>query len=808
MQNSLTQDSGINNLSLRAIVETTPECIKIVAPDGSLVFMNFAGLCMVEASSMNQVQGACIFDVIAPEHRKKWIENHNRVCRGESLTWQFEIIGLNGARRYMETHAVPLPNGHGGFSQLAVTRDISERTKAEDALRRNQIILQGQNQALELAVNGGQLSDVLDILTTTIERHSNHRVFASILLTDKEEKHLIHGSAPSLPEAYNNAINGMSIGPSIGSCGTAAFLKKEVVVANISTDPLWAEFKSLAEKHGLEACWSTPIMSASKVLGTFALYYTIPQNPTVEERNAVQLLSRTAGIVIERFRELEQRVQAEVALKSTDEHLRVLITATNDVIYKMSADWSVMQTLDGRNFLADTGQPIHDWLQKYILPEDHRLLMNAIHQAVKTKSIFQLEHRVLRADGTIGWTFSKAIPILDKDGNVVEWVGAASDVTQRKNAEEALIESEEKFRAMADNIPNLAWMADADGWITWYNKKWYDYTGTTAEQMEGWGWQSVHHPDELPKVMVRWKHSIESGKPFEMIFPLKASDGMFRPFLTRVLPVKNAEGKIVRWFGTNTDVTTQKQEEEKLERLVKERTAQLERSNEDLLQFAHVASHDLKEPLRKIQTFANRLEIELSGNISPSAKQYIDKINTASARLSNMIAGVLNYSQTNSEQHTISTVDLNRVIHDIESDLEIVISQTGAKIKTKDLPSIQGAEVLLHQLFYNLINNSIKFRRKDVPPLIEVFCEYKDERKVRLIVKDNGIGFEQQSADIIFDTFSRLHPKDKFEGTGLGLALCRKIVSRHNGAIWAKSIYGSGAEFYVELPIVQSGEIV
>ena len=808
MQNSPVQDSRLNDLSLQAIVETTPECIKIVAADGSLVFMNFAGLSMVEASSMDQVQGACIFDVIAPEHRQKWIENHNRVCSGESLTWQFELVGLNGSRRHMETHAVPLPNGNGGFSQLAVTRDITERRKAEDALKRNQVILLGQNQALELAVNGGQLSDVLEILAKTIERHSDHKSLASILLVDKEGAHLLHGAAPSLPRQYNNAIHGIPIAPSSGSCGTAAFLRKDVVVSDISTDPLWAQFKTLAEKHGLKACWSSPILSSAEVLGTFALYYTSPQSPSAEEISAVRLLSKTAGIVIQRFRESEDRVQAEEAFKLSDQHLRALITATNDVLYKMNADWSVMQTLDGLNFFADTGQPIHDWLQKTIYPGDQALVMNAVTQALKTKSIFQLEHRVLRADGGIGWTLSKAIPILDKSANVVEWFGAATDVTQRKKAEEALIESEEKFRAMADNIPNLAWMADADGWITWYNKKWYDYTGTTPEQMEGWGWQRVHDPSHLPEVLENWKHSIESGNPFDMIFPLKGADGVFRPFLTRVLPVRNSEGKIIRWFGTNTDVTTQKEEEEKLEQLVKERTAQLERSNQDLLQFAHVASHDLKEPLRKIQTFADRLQNELGETISSRAKQYILKINNTSARLSNMIGGVLRYSQINSEQEKTSLVNLNEVIKEIQSDLEIAIDRTKTTIIARELPSIQGAEVLLYQLFYNLVNNSIKFRREGISPIIEIECIHKDSKNVHVVVKDNGVGFEQKFADTIFETFSRLHPKEEYEGTGLGLSLCKKIVLRHNGSIWAKGFKGRGSEFHIELPIEQPVDVI
>ncbi|MEO6540078.1 MAG: PAS domain-containing protein, partial [Ferruginibacter sp.] len=155
-------------------------------------------------------------------------------------------------------------------------------------------------------------------------------------------------------------------------------------------------------------------------------------------------------------------------------------------------------------------------------------------------------------------------PIRNNEGEVGGVLVTVIETTNKKKSEDALKESELRFRALADNIPNLGWMADAEGWIYWYNKKWYEYTGTTPEQMEGWGWQSVHDPVELPKVLERWKESIATGNPFEMVFPLKGADGKFRHFLTRILPVKDDKGKILQWFGSNTDITTQKDIEDAL----------------------------------------------------------------------------------------------------------------------------------------------------------------------------------------------------------------------------------------------------
>jgi len=139
------------------------------------------------------------------------------------------------------------------------------------------------------------------------------------------------------------------------------------------------------------------------------------------------------------------------------------------------------------------------------------------------------------------------------------FTGFARDITQRRNAEQALRRSEEEFRALANSVPQLVWMANADGWIFWYNQRWYEYTGTTPEQMQGWGWQSVHDPATLPDVLQHWRQSLTTGTPFEMVFPLKGADGSFRSFLTRVIPIRDDDGKILRWFGTNTDVSAQQE---------------------------------------------------------------------------------------------------------------------------------------------------------------------------------------------------------------------------------------------------------
>ncbi len=182
----------------------------------------------------------------------------------------------------------------------------------------------------------------------------------------------------------------------------------------------------------------------------------------------------------------------------------------------------------------------------------------AVPRALRGETAANAEYILRRKDTGEMWVGSYSFaPIRDKDGVIIGSVVAGRDITEKRRTEEALQESEEQFRTLSNAIPQLCWMANADGWIFWYNQRWYEYTGTTPEQMEGWGWQSVHDPTVLPQVLEQWQASIATRKPFDMVFPLRGADGVFRPFLTRILPVHDRDGKVVRWFGTNTDITEQ-----------------------------------------------------------------------------------------------------------------------------------------------------------------------------------------------------------------------------------------------------------
>jgi len=413
------------------------------------------------------------------------------------------------------------------------------------------------------------------------------------------------------------------------------------------------------------------------------------------------------------------------------------------------------------------------------------------------------------------WYYIQGAPLLTAEGTVSMVLVTSTDITLQKNSEQAIRQSEENFRQLAELMPQIIWTSKPDGFLDYFNKRWYDYTGFE----EGYGdqsWIPILHPDDVEICIATWYASVKTGKPYQIEYRFKErTTGIYRWFLGKALPIRDSSGTITKWFGTCTDIHDQKTISENLEKLVAERTKELQRSNEDLQHFAHVASHDLKEPVRKIMTFGNRLKNEFEGDLPEKARNYIAKIESASKRMYSMIEGVLLYSSAGSGEQAVEKVDLNDTMRFVETDLELVIQQKQAVIYKEHLPVFEGSPVLLHQLFYNLVNNALKFSKADVKPFIQIVSEKVKGQKrandgwpvqeyLQISVSDNGIGFDQRQADTIFKSFTRLNSRDKYEGTGLGLALCKKIAERHGGTMMAEGKDGEGATFTIVLPVRES----
>jgi signal transduction histidine kinase len=265
------------------------------------------------------------------------------------------------------------------------------------------------------------------------------------------------------------------------------------------------------------------------------------------------------------------------------------------------------------------------------------------------------------------------------------------------------------------------------------------------------------------------------------------------------------EGELMRRWqltGVVTDVTERKQVEERLEALASE----LRRSNNHLQEFAYIASHDLKEPLRKIRTFADMLCRQASARLEGDDRECLDRMVSAAERMARLIDGLLQYSRVSRRPTTSVPVPLDEVMAGVLSDLEVRIAEAGARIDIGPLPTIPGDALELRQLFQNLIANSLKFQRSGVPPVVTVTAEQRSPGAVTLVFADNGIGFAPEHAERIFSLFERLEARNRFEGNGIGLTICRKIAERHGGAITAIGVEGVGATFEVWLPLEAPAE--
>ena len=419
--------------------------------------------------------------------------------------------------------------------------DITERKETE-------LFIMETSNILQMIATGEPAKNIYDAIALLYEsRHPGLRCSMLILVGNK----LMHGGAPSLPQEYCDAVNGLENGPNVGSCGTSTYTGKSVFVENIETDPKWEKIKHVALPHGMRSCWSEPIKNASgRVLGAFGMYYDHPALPNEKELNDLRSAARLAAIIMNR---------------------------------------------------------------------DH----------------------------------------------------SAKELNQY--------------------------------------------------------------------------------------------------------------------------------------------TRELERSNEELQQFAYVASHDLQEPCRKVQAFADRLLSKHGESLNDEALDYANRIVDSGARMQNLVQDLLSYSRISTHGETITEVKLQDVVKEVLNDLEISIQESDATVEIDPLPFIDADPLQMHQLFLNLIGNGLKYRRDGVAPLIKVRAVVMDNgspganddfsKVCRIQISDNGIGFEQKYAEQIFIIFQRLHGRDKYTGTGVGLAICQKIALRHGGSIKAKSNPGEGATFTITLPV-------
>lgn len=571
-------------------------------------------------------------------------------------------------------------------------------------------------------------------------------------------------------------------------------------------------------------------------------------------------------------------------------------------------------------------------------------------------------------DGRVDVLFLKVIfERLPEENNIIDGIFlVATDITEQVNARKKVEESQKQLEHLANAVPQLVWMADPKGEVAYYNERIREFSGAEKRGAEGWSWEGLIHEEDLDRTKARWTKAVEDETVYEIQHRVRMKDGSYRWHLSRAIPQKNEEGKVVTWFGTGTDIHKQKMAEEiikrseefnrtilqnspdclkildsdgrlfyinnhgltmmeiddfslfknkywwelwdepnreriksavndaldgkavrfqafcktakgtekwwdiavaavggtdrltkqviavsrditdikkaeeelslsekrlrelsnELEEKVRERTrelqeanemlerknSQLSQSNKELEAFNYIASHDLNEPLRKIQMFITRI-IEESGNeFSALTKNYFTRLITAAVRMQDLLDALLSYSHASRSDIIFIRTDLNSILNDVIQNFQESLDEKKAVVKYSPLPTLKVVPLQIQQLFSNLISNALKYSKTDIPPCINITAvkagAIDGETTItspgngfwKISISDNGIGFEQQYEHRIFELFQRLHGKNEYSGTGIGLAICKKIVENHNGHIRADSIPGTGTTFTIYLP--------
>lgn len=852
------------------------------------------------------------------------VEHALETFQPEEAEWR--VVWPDGSVHWLVGRFQAFKDRAGNLKRLVgVNLEVSERKRVQlelaEARDRLAAELAAMNRLHELGTRLAREQDLHSLLENVLDAaiatagadKGNIQLLAKT--TGELQINVQRGFGDEFVEFYSQIHSGEA------ACGTAMRSRKCVVVEDITRSPIFlsqARALELKLAAGVRAVTCTPMLTRSgQLVGVLSVHFGTPHRPSDRDLHLLELLARQAADLIERTRK-------EEALRRAHDRVETILRSITDSFI----------TID------------HEWRFTYVNAEAERTLRQpaaellgcSVWERFPEADEFRKEYEQAMASGQTRhfeqfygplqtWFEVHAYP--SPDGLSIYF----RDVSERRRAAEALSQNEERFRVLANTIPQLAWWANPDGYITWYNDNWYRYTGTTPQEMEGWGWQRVHDPEQLPKVLEGWKASIATGEPFNMVFPLRGADRRFRSFLTRVQPLKDEHGRVLQWFGTNTDVsellevqaalrqseehlrlaavaanigvwswkpgtnrvfvggswrklfgigleapvtfetwrdaihpedreravrelneasqqcreynceyrivradgnirwiidrghtsyaengqvlnmagvnvdiTEQKEAQEilarnndQLEQLVRERTAKLQETVDELEHFSYTITHDMRAPLRAMKGFGEVLLDECGECLHGERRDLLRRIADAAERMDHLISDALQYSRavrTNLELRPLDPAVLLGGIVDSYPQLQTPHAEIHIE---KPMPMVMGNEAGLTQCFSNLLDNAVKFVSPGVTPQVRVWATWPSApgERVCIFFQDNGIGILPQHYEKIFSMFQKLDKS--YEGTGIGLALVRKVAQRMGGQAGVVSNPGQGSRFWLEV---------
>ena len=844
----------------------------------------------------------------------KWKKS---IDSGKDFEMIFPLKGANGEFKHFLTRVLPLKNSEGEIIQwYGSNTDISEQKEIEKSIKESEnrfrnyvkqapvgiVILRGKDYVVEMANDS-----YMQLVQRDLDGFIGSPLFDSI------------------PEAKESTLHLMDRVMETGD----PYRGNEVAI---------------------------PLKRKEKIdIYNFDFLY----HPLKEEDGTI------SGIIVT-VTEVTDKVESRKKIERNEERLNIVIEAselgtwewhlkTNETIYSQR----YLEIIGG---YTESVKLTQNQLKKHIHPDDVKIRDKALKDSFKN-GYLHYEARIIWNDQSIHWMEGKGKVFYDEKNQPVKLIGTIRDITKEREFQLLLMKNEQKFRLLSDSMPQHIWTSDTDGNLNYFNQSVFDYSGFSLKQINEKGWLDIVHPDDREENVSKWVRSITTGDDFLFEHRFRRYDGEYRWQLSRAIPQRDADGNIQMWVGSSTDIQAHKEFAEELEKQVNERTKQLlllnetlqqseeryqlmveevqdysilyvnkqgtvenwnkgaekikgykaheiigenfsvfytdddresnlpqyflnqatlngryrqegwrvrkdrslfwasvtitavrnndneiigfskvthdltakkeaedkiklnaaileqknqelEKMNKELQSFAYISSHDLQEPLRKIQTFSSQIVERELGNLSENGKDKFRRIQNAALRMQNLINDLLAYSRTNTQERQLIKVDFNQIIEDVKEDLREELQQKNATVEAEKLQcEVEIIPFQFHQLLFNLISNSLKFSRKDVAPVITMKCAIKKGKDLKIkklypyieychiTFSDNGIGFEPQYSEKIFEVFQRLHEKEIYQGTGIGLAIVKKIIDNHHGLITANGEVGKGATFDMYFPV-------
>jgi PAS domain S-box-containing protein len=796
------------------LIDGLPDNMFIKDRQSRFLISNLAHVRTLGANHLDEVVGKTDLDIFPPELSRQYYKDEQKLMEsGSSLNCEETVVNpQTGEKRWLQTTKVPLRDLQGKIIGLmGINRDITELKQAEERLRQ---------------AHG-------DLERRVVDRTAEI----------SQERHLLRTLIDNLPDyVYIKDAQGRFVLANLAVARQMKFSSSDEIIGKSDFDLFPQE---LAARYRVE---EEEMIRSGKGLFNH-------EGPTVDASKrgknrwvaTTKVILRDAHGKVTGFigvgRDITERKRMEEVLAQERSLLRTLINNLPDCVYaKDSAGRKILANpADLKNFGCKTeaeaiGKTDFDLFPKEIAEKFYADDMKVI----QGQPVINREEYFLDVEGKKQWLLTSKLPLRDQNDQIIGLVGIGRDITEQMRATEALKQSEERLREVMRRtrcILNYGEVEAPEGWreramneLTIFR---WDFPvlnveaaqeilpldvppGKTYQEI----WTEHRNPDDFNEMHKVTRDAFLNNAPFyRNEFRCTDKHGV-EHWMQEFISVHKLGDNRWEIFGINTDITDLKKSEYALrssEVKLRQFTTQLERSNRELQDFAYVASHDLQEPLRKIVVFGERLKEQEGEKLAGESRDYLERMQKAASRMQSLINDLLTFSRVTTKARPFTQVDLAQVTREVITDLEGRIEQVNGRVEVGTLPLVEAETLQMRQLIQNLIGNALKFRRPEVPPVVKVAAEIitapaPDEgtgvtkKFCRLTVSDNGIGFDEKYLDRIFNVFQRLHSRNEYEGTGMGLAIARKIVLFHSGEITAKSKPGEGTTFIVTLPVTHPRE--